>query len=164
MFDRRSHPLGAEAARLSHADGHGFRRPSERGRGGGFCLPSAAERLVELDHADRLVAHRLDQLELRIEQLTFGIQNFEIAGDTAFVPEVRDLAGVHQRPDEQLLLLTKLPSLAASLKSTLARSRPALKSVRVIAGSALNTPYGPKFEPLMVELPTPAKPEIVTCG
>ena len=31
---------------------------------------------------------------------------------------------------------------------------------RVIAGNALNTPYGPKFAPLIVELPTPAKPEI----
>ena len=39
-----------------------------------------------------------------------------------------------------------------------------LKMGRVTAGRALNIPNGPKFEPLIVAPPTPANPDIVTCG
>ena len=39
-----------------------------------------------------------------------------------------------------------------------------LKIGSVMAGSALKIPKGPKFAPLIVAPPAPAKPEIVTCG
>ncbi len=39
-----------------------------------------------------------------------------------------------------------------------------LKMGKVTTGRTLNTPYGPKVEPLITAPPAPAKPEIVTCG
>ena len=72
---------------------------------GGSVGPSPAKCLVERDHARRLVALRLDQIQFRLEELTLRIQDFEVTGHPALVSHVGDLAGVRESLDEQFLLL-----------------------------------------------------------
>ena len=57
-------------------------------------LPPSAERLIELHEALKLVAAILRQSELRVEQRSLVVEDFEIGGDAASIALQRSVHGV----------------------------------------------------------------------
>src|SRR5919107_2468483 len=78
-----------------------------------LLLPAAAERLVELHDREQLVAPRLRDAQLRVEQLAVCVERFEQVRDVAVVAQVREARAVAQGRDQQLALRANLPRLAA---------------------------------------------------
>src|SRR5262245_1144791 len=72
--------------------------------------PAAPESPVQPDQPEQLVALGLRQQQLGVEELAFGVQDFEVAGDAAAVAHVGQPGGVAKRVDEQALLDAELPT------------------------------------------------------
>src|SRR4029450_2415603 len=95
--------------------GHGDQEPVDRHAGSRGPLrrrrPAAAERAVEQDEGEQLVALGLRQRQLSVEELALGVEDLEIARDAAPVPDVRRPRRVAQRVDEEPLLDAELAPL-----------------------------------------------------
>src|SRR5215216_3566387 len=75
-------------------------------------LPAAPERLVKLHDRQQLVAPRLREAQLRVEQLAVGVERFEQVRHAAVVAEVGEARAIPECRDEQLALGANLPHLA----------------------------------------------------
>src|SRR5262249_49202306 len=75
-------------------------------------LPTAAQRPVDLDHGEQLVAARADQTELGVEELTLAVEHLEVARDASAIPDVGEPGRLARRHRERLLLHAKFGALA----------------------------------------------------
>src|SRR5215510_13991586 len=75
-------------------------------------LPTAAQRPVNLDHGEHLVAKRADQTQLRTEQLLLTIEDFEVTRNAAAIPDVGESGRLAGRGRQRLLLRAKLAALS----------------------------------------------------
>ncbi len=75
--------------------GLGCRAPS--GHALGLVHPGAAHRLVDVDQGEKELALRLRVLQLGIEELGFGVGDFEVAGVPVFVAQARKARVIAQR-------------------------------------------------------------------
>src|SRR5580658_7600005 len=78
-----------------------------------LLLPSAAKRLVELDHSQKLLKTQLCKIELCLKQVPISIKGIKLGVDTAVVTKVSETKAILQRGDEQFLLLAALPNTGA---------------------------------------------------
>ena len=75
-------------------------------------FPTPAETLVELNRRQKLIQLRRDQVELGGKIVGFIGEHFEIACHATAVSHMRQPGGILRRIHQQLLLFTKLLSLA----------------------------------------------------
>src|SRR5215510_4338895 len=73
--------------------------------------PAAADRPVEPHDREKLVALELDQLQLGVEELALGVQDFEVARDAAAIADPGLPRSITQRVDERFLLDASFPPL-----------------------------------------------------
>src|SRR5262245_34309634 len=76
-----------------------------------LLLPAAAQRLVEPDYGDKLVAIRSDETQLGVELLALAVQHLEVGRDTACVADIGQSRGIARRDLERLLLHPELAAL-----------------------------------------------------
>src|ERR1035437_1623561 len=69
-----------------------------------FSLPPPAQGAIQGDDVGQFLAADLNELQLCVEQLAFGIEVFQVAGDAAPVSEIGEIHPLAEALDEPLLL------------------------------------------------------------
>jgi len=75
-------------------------------------LPAAAEGLVDLDESEEFVGLGLSKIEFGGEVVGFVGENLEVAGYSAFIPNVGKARGIFGGGSEKFLLLPKFEVFA----------------------------------------------------
>ena len=78
-----------------------------------MLLPSAAQSQVEGNSVGLILVLDLHEQDLSIEQLAFGIQVIQIAGEPAAITEIGKFHSLPKALDKALLLISQLGKFSA---------------------------------------------------
>src|SRR5260370_33304351 len=67
-------------------------------------LPAAAQRLIELDHADQFVQPDLRESELRLEQVAIRVEGIQLSVNAAAITNIGQPRSVLKRSHQRFLL------------------------------------------------------------
>ena len=111
------------------------------GLGATPLLPAASEGAIQGDDVGQFLAADLNQPKLRVEQLAFGIEVFQVTGDAALVSRGRRVPppGAGSRPDPPVGSAVRLACDSAPASPPL-RGRPVVRSSGRRAGTADGAP------------------------
>lgn len=80
-------------------------------------MPAAAEGAVELDHGELFVLLCGNEVELGVEEVRVGGEDFEVAGGSALVADAGEAGGIGRGGDEFLLGFASLARFLLSYES-----------------------------------------------
>src|SRR5205807_3216421 len=102
-----------------------------------LTLPSASQRLVQLDGGGELVPRGRGEVQLRAEELALGIEHLELRGQSTFVAESDQRERPPGRPHAALTPRAELPHLAMEDEGVLDFAERLLDRLQILCGRLL---------------------------